>query len=139
MQNESDLVESLLRRAGPRAEPPEDAYRQVHAAATAAFRDKTTRRRERPWVLWAGAAAVAVFAIALMFEWTPPSAGRSELARVERVIGGAEEATGDTWRALGETRTPLTARHEAAHARGRARRARARRRRIAAARRPKRK
>jgi ferric-dicitrate binding protein FerR (iron transport regulator) len=108
MQNETDLIDLLLRRAGRRSEPPLEAYRQVYAAATAAFRDKTVRRRERQWVLWASAAAVAVFAIALMFEWTPPSAGRSELARVERVIGLAEVASGDTWRTLGETGTPLT-------------------------------
>lgn len=108
MQNESDLIELLLRRAGPRSEPPVDAYRQVYAAATAAFRDKTVRRRERQWTLWASAAAVALLAIALVFQWTPRSAGRSELARVERVIGLVEKSTGDTWRALGEARTPLT-------------------------------
>ena len=108
MQNESDLIESLIRRAGRRAEPPEDAYRQVLVAATSAFREKTARRRERVWGLWAGAAAVMVLAIALMFQWTPPLAQRSELARVVRVIGSAEQATGDVWQALGETRTPLT-------------------------------
>ncbi len=109
MQNESDLVESLIRKAGRRAEPPEDAYRQVLAAATTAFRDKAGRRRDRVWGLWASAAAVAVFAIALMFRWTPPSAQRAELGRVVRVIGSAEQATGDAWQALGETLTPLTA------------------------------
>jgi ferric-dicitrate binding protein FerR (iron transport regulator) len=108
MQNETELIESLLKRAGPRSEPPVRAYQQVHAAAMAAFRAKTTRRRERQWWLWASAAAVTAFAIALMFQRTPPMAGRSELARVERVVGGAEEATGDIWSALGETRTPLT-------------------------------
>ena len=108
MQNESELIESLLQRAGPRSEPPVEACRQVHAAAIAAFRAKTTRRRQRPWALWASAAAVAAVAVALMFQWTPPSAGRSELARIDRVIGGAEQATGDVWSALGETRTPLT-------------------------------
>ncbi len=108
MQDESDLVESLMRKAGRRAEPPEDAYRQVLTAATAAFRDKATRRRERLWVFWAGAAAVTVFAIALMFRWTPPSAQRSELARVERAIGNVEQATGDVWQALGDARRPLT-------------------------------
>ena len=107
MQDETELIESLLQRAGPRAEPPADAYRQVHAAAIAAFRARTTRRRERQRVLWAGAAAVAVFAIALMFRWTPPMGVPSELARIERVTGGAEEATGEAWRALGETRGPL--------------------------------
>ncbi len=109
MQHEVDIVESLIRRSGRRAEPPEDAYQQVLVAATAAFREKTSRRRERLWGLWAGAAAVAVLAIALMFQWTPPSAGSSELARVARVIGGVEQATGDVWQPLGETRAPLTA------------------------------
>ncbi len=108
MQNESDLIESLIRTAGRRAEPPEEAYRQVFAVATAAFREKTAHRRERQWVLWAGAAAVMVLAIALMFQWTPPAAQRGELARVVRVIGSAEQASGDVWQALGETRTPLT-------------------------------
>ncbi len=108
MQNDSDLIELLLRRAGPRSEPPLEAYRQVFAAATAAFHDKTVRRRQRQRVLWAAAAAVAVLAIALTFEWTRPLTGRIELARVQRVIGLADEATGDTWRALGETGTPLT-------------------------------
>ena len=42
------------------AEPPEDAYRQVLAAATAALREKTARRKERLWVLWSGAAAVRI-------------------------------------------------------------------------------
>ncbi|MGH8251573.1 MAG: FecR domain-containing protein [Steroidobacteraceae bacterium] len=108
MEKETDLVESLIRNAGRREQPPEDAYRQVHAAATAAFRAKTTRRRERMWVLWAGAAAVTVFAIALMFQWAPPSAERTELARIVRVIGSAEQATGDVWQPLGETSIPLS-------------------------------
>ncbi len=108
MQNESDLIESLIRTAGRRAEPPADAYREVLAAATAAFRAKTARRRERLWMLWAGAAAVMVLAIGLMFQWTSPLAERDELARVVRVIGSAEQATGDVWQPLGETRTPLT-------------------------------
>jgi len=108
MQNETDLIESLLRRAGPRSEPPVDAYHQVHAAAFDAFRAKTARRRGRQRVLWAGAAAAAVFAIALMFQWTPPMSVPSELARIERMTGGVEAATGEAWRALGEARTPLT-------------------------------
>jgi ferric-dicitrate binding protein FerR (iron transport regulator) len=58
-------------------------------------------------MLGAGAAAATVLAIAIMFSWTPPMAERSELARIERVIGSAEQATGDVWQPLGETRTPL--------------------------------
>ncbi len=108
MEKPQDLVESLIRAAGRRAEPPEDAYRQVLAAATAALREKTARRRERHWVLWSGAAAVLVLAIALIFQWTPPGAQREELARIERAIGGVERATGGVWQPVGESATPLT-------------------------------
>jgi type VI protein secretion system component VasF len=76
MEKPQDLVESLIRAAGRRAEPPEDAYRQVLAAATAALHEKTARRKERLWVLWSGAAAVLALAVALMFQWTPPGAQR---------------------------------------------------------------
>lgn len=108
MEKPQDLVESLIRAAGRRAEPPEDAYRQVLAAATAALREKTARRKERLWVLWSGAAAVLVLAVALMFQWTPPGAQREELARIERAIGGVERATGDVWQPVGESVAPLT-------------------------------
>lgn len=108
MEKPQDLVESLIRAAGRRAEPPEDAYRQVLAAATAALREKTARRKERLWVLWSGAAAVLVLAVALMFQWTPPGAQREELARIERAIGSVERATGDVWQPVGESAAPLT-------------------------------
>jgi len=108
MDKQSDLVESLVRTAGRRTEPPDDAYVQTLAAATAAFREKTARRRERTWALWAGAAAVLVFAIALMLRWTPPGAEREELARIVRVIGSAEQATGDVWQPLADSQAPLT-------------------------------
>lgn len=102
-QQEPDLVATLIRAAGKREAPPEDAYRQVLTAATAALREKTARRSERVWMLWAGAAAVLVLAVALMFQWTPPGAGGAELARVERAIGAVERATGDLWQPLAES------------------------------------
>jgi hypothetical protein len=108
MDKSQDLVESLIRTAGRRVEPPEDAYRQVFAAANEAFRARTARRRESLWMLWAGAAAVLVLAVALMLQWTPPGAGREELARIERAIGGVERATGDVWQPVGESAAPLT-------------------------------
>ncbi|MGQ0428932.1 MAG: FecR family protein [Gammaproteobacteria bacterium] len=108
MDKSQDLVESLIRAAGRRAQPPEDARQEVLAAATAAFRRKTTRRRETMWMLWAGAAAVLVFAVALMFQWSRPGAERGELARIERAIGGVERATGDVWQHVGESSAPLT-------------------------------
>ncbi|HEU0225641.1 MAG TPA: FecR family protein [Steroidobacteraceae bacterium] len=108
MNEPQDLVESLVRSAGRRTEPPEEDYRRVLAAATAAFREKTARRRERLWVLWAGAAAVLALAVALMFQWTPPGAQREQLARIERAIGAVERATGDVWQPIGESTAPLT-------------------------------
>ena len=74
MEPEVDIVESLIRSAGRRVDPPEDACRQVFAAAHDSFRKVSSRRQERVWLLWAGAAAVLVFAVALMVRWTPPVA-----------------------------------------------------------------
>ena len=109
IEKETDLVESLIQRAGRRIEPPEEAYRQVHAAAFAAFREKTSRRRDRVWLVSAGAAAVLVLAVTLMMRWTPPAAQQGELARAERLVGGVEVATGDVWRPLAEARVRLSA------------------------------
>jgi ferric-dicitrate binding protein FerR (iron transport regulator) len=105
----TDIVESLIRSAGRRVEPPAEAYQQVLAAVTAAFEAKTSRRRERLRFLYAGAAAVLVFAVALMMRWTPPVAERERLAEFARTIGGVEVATGDLWRPAAEAQARLTA------------------------------
>jgi ferric-dicitrate binding protein FerR (iron transport regulator) len=104
----TDIVESLIRSAGRRVEPPAEAYQQVLAAATTAFQAKTARRRERVRFLYAGAAAVLVFAVALMMRWTPPVAERERLAEFARTMGGVEVATGDVWRPAAEARVRLT-------------------------------
>jgi ferric-dicitrate binding protein FerR (iron transport regulator) len=109
MEPETDIVESLIRSAGRRIGPPEEAYRQVFAAASSAFREKTSRRRGRTWMIFAGAAATLVFAIGLMLRWTPPVLQRVELAGVERIVGDVEVATGDLWRPLAGSRQRLTA------------------------------
>lgn len=109
METEKDIVGTLIQSAGRRMQPPEDAYRQVFAAASAAFHAKTARRRERLWFLFAGAAAVLVIAVALMLRWTPPAAQQDMLARAERVAGSVEVATGDLWRPLVEARIRMTA------------------------------
>jgi ferric-dicitrate binding protein FerR (iron transport regulator) len=108
MDKSNDLVESLIRAAGRRTEPPEDARQAVLAAATRAFRSRSARRREASWLLWAGAAAVLLLAVAMMFQWAPPGAGRAELARIERVIGSVERATGDVWQHVGDSAAPMT-------------------------------
>jgi ferric-dicitrate binding protein FerR (iron transport regulator) len=107
MERETDIVESLIRSAGRRVEPPEEAYRQVFAAATAALRSRMARRRRRFRGLWAGAAAAAVLAAALIFPWAQQAGEGGELARVVRVIGSVEQADGDDWRALDEGRGSL--------------------------------
>lgn len=108
MESEADIVESLIRSAGRRAEPPEDAYGHVFTVAHEAFRKKTAKHRERMWYLWAGAAAVLVFAVALMARWSPPVVQQEELARVARATGEVEVATGDVWRPLAEARARMT-------------------------------
>ncbi|MGB5132294.1 MAG: FecR family protein [Steroidobacteraceae bacterium] len=107
-REDSDLVASLIRASGRRTEPPQEIYRQVLSAATDAFRRKTAKRHEQTWLLWAGAAGIAVFAIALMLQWTPPMAQRAPIARIERVIGSVEQATGDVWNPLGEATVAFT-------------------------------
>lgn len=107
MKPEMDIVESLIRSAGRRSEPPEAAYRQTLDAATAAFRSKVARRRLRQLGIWAGAAAAAVVALALIAPWTPPAGERGNLVHVARVIGSVEQAEGDEWRALDEGRGSL--------------------------------
>ena len=109
MQNESDLIESLdpHRRAGARIRQKK-AIGSCLRLRLPRFARRLRVAANASGLLWAGAAAVMVFAIASMFQWTPPSAERGELARVVRVIGIAEQATRDVWQPLGETRTPLT-------------------------------
>ena len=109
MEPEMDVVESLIRSAGRRVEPPEDAYRQVFVAAHNAFRAKTARRRNRVGMLWAGAAAAVVIGVALVMRWTSPFAPPGELARMARIAGDVEVATGDAWRPILETQAKLVA------------------------------
>jgi ferric-dicitrate binding protein FerR (iron transport regulator) len=109
MEPGQDIVESLIRSAGRRAVPPEEAYRDVFAAASEAFRDKVSRRRDRMRLLYAGAAAVFVAGIALVLRIAPPDAPKDELAVVARALGGVEVAGGEAWHALADARSPLTA------------------------------
>jgi ferric-dicitrate binding protein FerR (iron transport regulator) len=107
MNEPKDLVESLIRAAGRRAEPPDEAYRHVLAAATAALHKKTARRRERLWVVWAAAASVLALGVTLVIQWMP-GAQCEELARIERAIGAVERATDDVWQPARESAAVLT-------------------------------
>jgi ferric-dicitrate binding protein FerR (iron transport regulator) len=100
MQPEMDVVATLIRSAGRRVEPPQEAYRQVFVAAHTAFRAKAARQRNRALMLWAGAAAAIVLGVVLAMRWTSPLAPPAELAQVARVAGAAEFAAGDGWRPL---------------------------------------
>ena len=100
MMQEADFVEMLLRKAGRRVEPPDAAYQEVLAAATAAFHRKTGQRRQRRWLVAAAAAAIAV-AVGFAVQWQTP-AGRRDVATIDRVVGGVELAHGDAWRPLDE-------------------------------------
>lgn len=101
-QNGPDIVASLIRAAGRRTEPPEDAYQQVLTAASAAFREKIAERRGRNWMLLAGAAGVAALTIAFLLQWNATSA-QSQVARVARVIGAAELAADGGWKPMTES------------------------------------
>ena len=108
MQRETDLVESLLRSAGRRIEPPDGSYEQVFVAAHAAFRSKSSRRRGQRRLLWASAAALVV-GVALVLRFTLPDAPGGRLAHVARISGVVQVATGDAWHDLAESRAPLVA------------------------------
>lgn len=108
MEREADIVESLLRSAGRRVEPPADAYRDVLAAAHDAFRRKASRRRDRRLLLGAAAAAVLAFCVASLLRWIPRSVEQGELARVVRIVGGVEFASGDNWTTLTDSPPHLT-------------------------------
>jgi len=112
MKPETDIVESLIRSAGRRLDPPAEARQVVLMAAHAAFREKASRRRERQWMLRAVAAAALVVAVVLVARWSPPATRPGDLGQLARVLGGAEIAVAETWRpaASDGTRLPAGAR-----------------------------
>ena len=107
METKPDIVESLLSAAGRRVEPPEEAYREVFAAASAAFREQAARRRQRRWLLGTGLAASVALVVALVTQWPAPMPGGRPLAEVERAIGTVELAVNDSWQPLEEGRSSL--------------------------------
>ena len=108
MKRDADIVETLIQSAGRRAEPPEDAYRQVFLAAHASFREKVQGRR-RAWMLWGAAAATFLLSIAVVLRWAPPGVQPGGLATVARVVGKAEVDTGSGWQPLTASHTRLPA------------------------------
>jgi ferric-dicitrate binding protein FerR (iron transport regulator) len=107
-RDNSDLVASLIRAAGRRTAPPEDAYRQVLAAATAAFREKKARRFERNGLMAAAAAVIAAISVALVLQWRPASL-QPRVATVVRLVGSVELGTEQGWQALIDANSVLPA------------------------------
>ena len=101
------MVAALIRAAGRRTMPPEDAYQQVLGAATAAFRKKSARRRDRTWLTWAAAAGIAAFAVALLLQWGPTSTQPPPVAMVARIIGTVELGRDGGWKPMTETGATL--------------------------------
>jgi transmembrane sensor len=103
MANGGDLVEALIRAGGRRAEPPEESYRAVFAAAESVWREKVNRRRWwRVGVLLA-AAATGVLAVGLAQSLWRSAVPPTEVARVDQLDGLVERRTarGRSWAALG--------------------------------------
>lgn len=106
-EDRADMVAALIHAAGHRTMPPEDAYQQVLAAATAAFREKSARRRDRTWLTWAAAAGVAAIAIAFVLQWGPTATQPPPVATVARIIGAVELGSRGGWQAMTETGATL--------------------------------
>ena len=96
------MVAALIRAAGPRTLPSADAYQQVLAAAIAAFREKSARRRDQTWMMWAAAAGIAAIAVALVLQWGPTSMQPPAVATVARVIGTVELGSDGSWKPMAE-------------------------------------
>jgi ferric-dicitrate binding protein FerR (iron transport regulator) len=95
----AEAVATLIHAAGRREDPPAEAYHAVLAAAAETLRRKVGRRRR--WRIVAGlAAAVAVMATAAaVLRTLLPEAAPVQVARVDRLVGGADvRAPGsDSW------------------------------------------
>lgn len=106
-----DLVGTLVRTAGRRADPPAEAYRVVLAAAEDTWQRKVAHRRR--WRVGVGLAAVFVLltAGAALLRAVLPMAAAPEVARVDRLGGGVEtRPTGaDAWLPLVAGGLPMQA------------------------------
>lgn len=103
-----DPVASLIRAAGRRQKPPEDAYRTVLAAAQATLREQVATRRQRR-IAWAVAATVVVAILATLTPWNPVSTQRPVLATVARVVGSVEVKGEADWQPMAESGRGLAA------------------------------
>lgn len=101
--DDRDVIAKLLQTAGSREEPPSEAYEQVLAATTLAWRDKVRRnRRRRVFAVAAAVASVAVIA-GVILRQPAPVGPPVQVATSDHVIGDiAVLANGESdWRSLG--------------------------------------
>ena len=100
--NGRDLVEALIRAGGRRAEPPEDAYQTVFAAAESVWQEKVYRRRWWRVGVFLAAAASGVLAFGLGQSLWRSATTSTEVARFDRLEGVVERrgARGGGWAAL---------------------------------------
>ncbi len=95
--SDDEYIQDLLRQAGSRIEPSEDARRQVYAATFDAWRstvaDRTAQRR-RTWSIAASVAALAVAVgfVALRAPWQETAVAPVTVASIVRVDGQLQAA-----------------------------------------------
>ena len=62
--------------------------------------------RRRAWILWAGAAATLVVAVAVVVRWAPPGVPQATLRRSRASWARREARNGDGWQPLDGVRAP---------------------------------
>ncbi len=93
----SDTLAALLKAAGRRQVPPAEAYRATLAAATATWRAKVRRGRQRRALAWAAAAGIVVALGAALLQWQVPASPQAGAVRVARIIGTVQALDGGVW------------------------------------------
>jgi ferric-dicitrate binding protein FerR (iron transport regulator) len=106
-----EMVATLVRTAGRRADPPAEAYREVLAAVESTWQRKVTRRRRWRVGMGIAAAFVVLTAGATLLRAVLPRAAAPEIAHVDRVGGSVETRPpgAGAWIPLVAGRIPLQA------------------------------
>jgi hypothetical protein len=104
-----DTLAELIRAAGRRQAPPEDAYRVTLAAATTLWRTRVRHGRQRRALLWAAAAGVVAIMAAALLQWRLPAVPQAGVVRVARAIGTVQALDDGAWLAVEEQNAALPA------------------------------
>ena len=106
----ADMVATLIQAAGRREDTPSEAYESVFAVVESAWRDKVRRRRYRQLAGgFAAAAALAIFAIALIPAQWRGSPMATEVATTDRLLGLVESlpAGAASWQPIDTLKSSL--------------------------------